>query len=862
MATARLVEQKVLLPGVTVLARLVARVRDRAAARLWHLLAALPTPEQRARLEALVQVPAGGRQTALDRLRHAPTRVSGPGLVQALQRVDEFRALGVSEVPLAHVPPGRLKALARYAATARAQAIARMPDERRLATLLAFAQGFEVIALDDALDLFDLLMSDLTREATTQGQKTRVRTLRDLDAAALQLHAACQVLLDERITDTAIRRVIFAHMPRASLVDASTTVGTLTRPADDQYYPELVEHYQSIRRFLPALVRTVTFHGTPAGRPMLAALTFLTTSFTQRRPVMDQAPLEVLPRAWRRVVMDTHKQVDRQAYTVCVTERLQESLRRRDVFVPRSERWGDPRVKLLQGAQWEAMRPQVCRALGHPDTAEPALQALTQQLNAAYQRTVANFPTNAAIRVEPVKGRDTLTLTGLDKLEEPPSLLTLRAQVLAWLPRVDLPEVLLEIHARTGFAQEFTHISASDARVAGLPVSLCAVLLAEACNIGLEPVVRADVPALTRGRLSWVQQNYIRAETLSRANARLVDTQRTLALAQAWGGGEVASADGLRFVVPMRTIHAGPNRKYYNASRGVTYYNFISDQFTGFHGIVIPGTLRDSMFILDGLLEQQTSLRPVEVMADTAGTSDLVFGLFWLLGYQFSPRLADIGEARFWRLDATADYGVLNGIARHRINTALITRHWDDLLRVAGSLHQGTVSASELLRSILRSKRPSTLARAISALGRIPKTLYMLAYIDDEHYRRRILTQLNRGEGRHSVARAVFHGQRGELRQRYREGQEDQLGTLGLVVNVLVLWNTLYMEAALKQRRTEGLAEDAADVARLSPLGHRHINFQGRYSFALAESVAQGALRPLRNPYDSNDEEEWETRLA
>jgi Tn3 transposase DDE domain len=56
------------------------------------------------------------------------------------------------------------------------------------------------------------------------------------------------------------------------------------------------------------------------------------------------------------------------------------------------------------------------------------------------------------------------------------------------------------------------------------------------------------------------------------------------------------------------------------------------DQFTGFHGIVIPGTLRDSMFILDGLLEQQTSLRPVEVMADTAGTSDIVFGLFWLLG--------------------------------------------------------------------------------------------------------------------------------------------------------------------------------------------------------------------------------------
>lgn len=106
--------------------------------------------------------------------------------------------------------------------------------------------------------------------------------------------------------------------------------------------------------------------------------------------------------------------------------------------------------------------------------------------------------------------------------------------------------------------------------MADLPISLCAVLLAQACNIGIEPVIRADVPALTRSRLSWVQQNYLRAETLIRANACLVDTQAKISLAQEWGGGEVASADGLRFVVPVRTINAGPNPKYYGANHGVT----------------------------------------------------------------------------------------------------------------------------------------------------------------------------------------------------------------------------------------------------------------------------------------------------
>jgi TnpA family transposase len=240
-------------------------------------------------------------------------------------------------------------------------------------------------------------------------------------------------------------------------------------------------------------------------------------------------------------------------------------------------------------------------------------------------------------------------------------------------------------------------------------------------------------------------------------------------------------------------------------------------------------------------------------MSDTAGYSDLVFGLFWLLGYQFSPRLADFGEARFWRIDQEADYGALDGLARQRINIPRIERNWDDLLRVAGSLKMGAVSASELTRGLQGGGRPSTLGRAIGELGRVAKTLYLLNYLDDEAYRRRILTQLNRGESRHSVARAIFHGQRGELRQRYREGQEDQLGALGLVVNAVVLWNTRYLDAALAQVRASGMAVKPEDVERLSPLLLDHVNVLGRYDFALTESVRQGRLRPLRTPDERDD---------
>src|SRR3954470_15427829 len=227
LATAWLVERKVLLPGVTVLAREVAQARDRAAARLWRVLADAPNATQRERLEALLVVPEGARQSRLDRLRRAPTRVSGPSLVAALRRLGEIRALDVAGLDLSRVPAGRLVALARHAATSWAAVIARMPRDRRVATLLAFARSFEATALDDALDLLDLIITDLLAQAKLAGEKERLRTLGDLDAAALQLRDVCAVLLDETCGSARVRAIAFARVPRTQLAVAMALVESL-----------------------------------------------------------------------------------------------------------------------------------------------------------------------------------------------------------------------------------------------------------------------------------------------------------------------------------------------------------------------------------------------------------------------------------------------------------------------------------------------------------------------------------------------------------------------------------------------------------------------------------------------------------
>ena len=83
--------------------------------------------------------------------------------------------------------------------------------------------------------------------------------------------------------------------------------------------------------------------------------------------------------------------------------------------------------------------------------------------------------------------------------------------------------------------------------------------LAQACNTGFESFTSQDIASLRRDRVTWVEQNFMRDETLTDGNARLVSTQNKVALARTWDGGDVASADSMRFIVLVRTVHTVPN---------------------------------------------------------------------------------------------------------------------------------------------------------------------------------------------------------------------------------------------------------------------------------------------------------------
>ena len=476
-ATTWLLTHKVLLPGVTVLERFIAQLRSRVEERLWLTLSRSVTDEQRQHLQELLVVVEGNRYSRLDQLRFGPVMISGPALIRALRRLDDVRGIGITLPAAAHIPPSRIAALARFANTAKVTAINRLPASRRMATLVAFALCLEATAHDDALEVLEALLRDLFSNAERADKKARLRSLKDLDRSAATLAAACKVVLDSSISDDNVRARLFNELPRITLEKALEEVTALIRPANDVYYLALEERYRSVRRFLPDLLKHIRFGFSPAGKGVAASLDWLQLNLPRRKPE-DDAPQEIVAKAWQQHITREDGSLDMGAYVFCTLDALRTALRRRDVFVSPSWRYADPRIGLLDGAEWLTARPIICRSLGLTIDAKTTLDALSVELDATWQAVAARLPENPAIQLsESADGKTELSLGALDKLEEPNSLLQLRAAVADLMPRVDLPEILLEIAARTGFAEAFTHVSERNARADNLVTSLCAVLL-------------------------------------------------------------------------------------------------------------------------------------------------------------------------------------------------------------------------------------------------------------------------------------------------------------------------------------------------------------------------------------------------
>ncbi len=624
-----------------------------------------------------------------------------------------------------------------------------------------------------------------------------------------------------------------------AFAESVTEAQRLAQPEDFDFLHRIGESYATLRRYAPEFLDVLKLRAAPAAKDVLDAIEVLRSMNSDNaRKVPTDAPTEFIKPRWQKLVM-TDTGIDRRYYELCALSELKNALRSGDIWVQGSRQFKDFEDYLVPPAKFASLKQAselpLAVATDCDQYLHDRLTLLETQLATVNRMALANELPDAIITESGLK------ITPLDAAV-PDTAQALIDQTAMILPHVKITELLLEVDEWTGFTRHFAHLKSGD--LAKDKNLLLTTILADAINLGLTKMAES-CPGTTYAKLAWLQAWHIRDETYGAALAELVNAQFRHPFAEHWGDGTTSSSDGQNFRTGSKAESTGHINPKYGSSPGRTFYTHISDQYAPFHTKVVNVGVRDSTYVLDGLLYHESDLRIEEHYTDTAGFTDHVFALMHLLGFRFAPRIRDLGDTKLYIPKGDATYEALKPMIGGTLNIKHVRAHWDEILRMATSIKQGTATASLMLRKLgsypRQNGRPSPCVSWDASSAHCSSRLAAK--------RRAAPPRACRAEQRRGAQRA---GPRrvlqppGEIRDRSFEQQRYRASGLNLVTAAIVLWNTVYLERAANALRGHGQAVDDGLLQYLSPLGWEHINLTGDYLWRSSAKIGAGKFRPLR----------------
>ena len=835
-------QQRIIMPAIDVIERVCSEALARGTRQVFAALTEPLSDHHKCALDDLLTLREGTKGSRLVWLRQPPGPPKPKHVLHHLERLKTIRELQLPEGLEPAIHQNRLLKLSREGGQMTAQHLRDLAPSRRYATLVAVILDTRATLIDEIIDLHDRFMGTLFSKAKRKHAERFQESGKAINDKVRLYSRIGRALLDAKQSGSDPFAAIEAIIPWEVFSESITEAETLAQPEDFDFLSLVGDSFTQLRRYTPTLLETLTMRAAPTARELLAGVEVLKgMNERQARKVPDDAPTSFVRKRWESLVR-THEGLDRRFYELCVLSELKNSLRSGDIWVEGSRQFKDFEEYLLPVPRFSAQREQKALGLSVETDCEQFLQSrlslLERELATVERLAAANELPDAAVTSS---GR--LKITPLDNAV-PDEAEALMQQAYSLLPHLKITELLLEVDSWTDFTRHFKHLKngakADDQHL------LLTTILADAINLGLSKMAES-CPGTTYAKLAWLQAWHIRDETYSAGLAELVNAQFRQPFAAYWGDGTTSSSDGQNFKAGGRGQFAGQVNLKHGQEPGVQFYTHISDQYAPYHTKVINAAVRDATHVLDGLLYHESDLRIEEHYTDTAGFTDHVFALMHLLGFRFAPRIRDLADKRLYIHGDAKQYPTLAGLIGGSINVKHIRAHWDDILRLAASIKQGTVTASLMLRKLGSYPRQNGLAVALRELGRIERTLFALDWIQNVELRRRVQIGLNKGEAKNALARAVFLNRLGEVRDRSFENQRYRASGLNLVVSAIVLWNTVYLERAVQALRDSGKNVDDKLLPHLSPLSWEHINLTGDYIWRQSRQVEQGKFRPLRS---------------
>jgi TnpA family transposase len=840
VAIEELIRESFELPGFSTLHKEAKRGRAEVNRTLYRRVSDAIGNDGQSRIDLLLAEPgAESRKTRWDALKQD---AQSPTLTHVRDLLERQRWLALERSPVALntlLPEVKLRQFALEAKSLDAARMLEMAPAKRytLAATLIELQNARV--LDDLAEMFIKRMMRTHRHGREALAMDRLRHQERTDGLIRRLHGVLLAWNADRNPEERLAAIGAALEPDSAILLEQCEAHEAQM--GNNYYPYLWRFYQGHRSTLVRIWQALPFRSTTQEQSLETALALVVANEGSRAEwlALQESPMNLdwVPDTWWKLVTGTAKRgtidrVNRRYFELCVFSQIMWDLKSGDAAVEGSHEYADYRDELVSEDEAAVLSVAYQDQAGIPTDAKEFVAERRRWLSRIAQETDGSFPENDAIRIE--NGEPILATVPRQKT--PARLAWFEATIRKEMPQTPILDALADTENLLHWTRFFGPLSGLDAKLENPAERYVLASFCYGCNLGPSQTARS-VQGTDRRQIAWINQRHITEDALDEAITAVINAYNNFSLPRLWGSGKHASADGTRWDLYEQNLLSEYHIRY-GGYGGIGYYH-VSDTYIALFSHFIPCGVWEAVYILDGLLKNESDIQPDVLHADTQGQSEPVFALAHLLGIELMPRIRNWKSLDFCRPDPKLRYEHIDSLFTENVDWNLIETYLPDMLRVVLSIKAGRISASTILRRLGTYSRKNRLYQAFCELGRVIRTGFLLRYISDAQLRSTIQGATNKSEALNRFLKWTFFGGEGVITENSRDEQRKTIKYNHLVANCLIFHNLCSLTRLVQhlEQRGETVSEDA--IAAISPYLTEHINRFGDYTLNLGRKPPQ-----------------------
>lgn len=814
------------LPAFRTLDEMASRIRLDVNRAIFDRILTRMTAADRDRLERLLDVVWPEHTSAFNRLKKAAKRASWSQFKAQLAHLRWVDELGDTDAWFDGIAPSKIADFAGEASAGDAAVLRDYAPDKRIALLACLVHSARARARDDVAEMFCKRVARMTKLA-----KNELDTIRERQRAITE-----RLIANYREVLEALDPEAASSAPDAPLALARRTVESaggfpgefadieaVSAHHDDNHQLLVERFYRRDRAQMFATAAALKLEATSADRSVLDALQHAVAHAHLTRDLIPdhvdgrRIDLSFASENWRNaILLRKHPgRLVRRHFEACVFTYLAEELRTGDIAVDGSDAYANWAEHLLPWEECEPLLDGFCTEVGLPADATAFTAALRTRLEETAAETDAGYPDNADLVIDE---QGVPTLKRRRGKERRDSAIALEEQIKQRMPERSLLGILARTAHWLGWWRRFGPASGNDPKLSDPIGRYILTAFTYGTNLGPYQAAR-HINGVSAHELGSTAHRHVTIEKLNQATADVVNAYMQLDLVKAWGDGTSAAADGTQVDTFIENLVAETSIRY--GGYGGIAYHHIADTYIALFSHFIPCGVWEAVYIIEGLLRNESDMHPDTIHADTQGQSFPVFALAHLLGFELMPRIRNWKDLTFFRPGEHTRYTHVDSLfgdpGRNKIDWTLIETHWTDLMQVALSIREGKLSSVLLLRRLGSNSRKNSIYKAFRELGRVIRTIQLLRYISDPLLRERVTAATNKVEAYNGYTGWLRFGNAGVIADNDPAEQEKTIKFNQLLANCAIFHTTLDMTTAIRHLQADGWPVTTDDVAVISP---------------------------------------------